>query len=358
MAYLHDAPPNAALPNLPPHSPLNSTPQLPADTPPDVTRNMPPCPTVHLDSSAVQAQPESFPSNPATHAQSHPVPPSLLPNPPPGYLMLPIPFPVKPLFNNILNAPENIGEMRQRFFSLETPIVQSPYEHEIYWPFVGNFWVRNKVKDSTDCRTEYYWCRLFRKQDQKSAVPPELRKRKCTIRSAVGCEMKLRKRFWKDGTVEISNHGTCNAHCHSLDDMDQIKRNSGVRLAIGNEIGKGYKPTEVKRVLLKNQDILTAAGGQCITIKDCHNAALVHNKESKEQLPPRKEDNQPGVRENMQEDEPMIGQILQEHTPREAEALDKMSIEVQPQASAELTASSLRKVSKGGSNSEAIDQTS
>lgn len=118
--------------------------------------------------------------------------------------------------------------------------------------------------------------------------------------------MKLRKRFWKDGTVEISNHGTCVHHCHSMDEMDQIKRNSAVRLAIGNEIGKGYKPTEVKRVLLNNPEILGAAGGQSITIKDCHNAALVFNKENKEQATGKGDDEIEPQEETRDEDGPVL----------------------------------------------------
>ncbi|EAS29711.2 uncharacterized protein CIMG_08457 [Coccidioides immitis RS] len=319
MTYPHRAPAHPP-PSLPPHP----HPNPPHHAPPKITSAIPP----PQGPSPVYHHPTNLNHTPAMHVQAHPpnVHPTPPPNPPPGYLMLPIPFPVRPLFNNILNAPDNIGEMRRRFFLLGTPIIQSHYEHEIYWPFMDNFWVRNKVKDSADCRTEYYWCRLFRKQDQKSAVPPELRKRKCSIRSAVGCEMKLRKRFWRDGTVEISNHGTCNQHCHSMDEMDQIKRNSAVRLAIGNEIGKGYRPTEVKRVLLQNREILTAAGGQCITIKDCHNAALVHNKEQKENQTSAKGDDQPEVQENIQDDdEPMLGSVLEDNSRVGPEATKEQS---------------------------------
>ncbi|WEW59478.1 hypothetical protein PRK78_004952 [Emydomyces testavorans] len=173
---------------------------------------------------------------------------------------------------------------------------------------------------------------------RRSSIPPERRKRKCTVRSAVGCEMKLRKRFWKDGTVEISNHGTCSQHCHSMDEMDQIKRNSAVRLAIGNEIGKGYRPTEVKRVLLKNQEILAAAGGQSITIKDCHNAALTFGKESKEHSPSSKGAEQPESHESLQDDdEPMLGAMLQAHNQQEAETSEKQDFEPSTQVQAQET---------------------
>lgn len=166
MAYPHNAPSNAPPSHLPPSQP-------PTNPPPSMIASIPANPPAPQAHHPIHHHPPSLPPHPSPHAypnyppMPHNYPPS---GPPPGYLMLPIPFPVKPLFNNILNAPDNIGEMRRRFFLLETPIIQSHYEHEIYWPFMDNFWVRNKVKDSADCRTEYYWCRLFRKQDQRSVV--------------------------------------------------------------------------------------------------------------------------------------------------------------------------------------------
>lgn len=129
--------------------------------------------------------------------------------------------------------------------------------------------------------------------------------------------MKLRKRFFNDGSVEIIRQGDCRAHCHSLDEMDRTKRNSAVRLATSAEIGKGYKIQEVRRVLTRDPKFVADVGGQYMETKDYHNAARPFKENNKDnsvgnedteaqepepQEPPQeRQDNSHAVEERLQE---------------------------------------------------------
>ena len=88
--------------------------------------------------------------------------------------------------------------------------------------------------------------------------------------------------------IEITRHGDCETHNHDQSSMDIIKRNLAVRNLAGNEVGKGYRASEVARnmkgvVRPQNRAILNAAGGQYLSLLDCHNAGAVHKAQFKDE---------------------------------------------------------------------------
>jgi len=101
----------------------------------------------------------------------------------------PTPLPVS---GGLLSLPPELTAWRTRLFTLSAPIYITRDQLNQYWPYVDNYWVRNKrskpLKDGS--YTEYWWCRLHSKEDHLPTTKQRQRMR--SARTAVACEMKLK----------------------------------------------------------------------------------------------------------------------------------------------------------------------
>jgi hypothetical protein len=116
----------------------------------------------------------------------------------------------------------------------------SPEQHATYWPYVNNIWSRNgkeRVAKTLGTTTNYYWCRLWRKELAKKQGHNERGK---TLRIPLFCGMKLKDVDNATGWHAISIHGDCVEHCHTLAVSDEIKRNSALKTVAGAEVANGY----------------------------------------------------------------------------------------------------------------------
>jgi hypothetical protein len=98
--------------------------------------------------------------------------------------------------------------------------------------------------------------------------------------------MKLKKTFWESsipskGYVQIEllrdKKSPCYEHNHTLEHLDIVKRNSAIKAVAGEEVGKGYRASEVKRNMTgtireTHKVILEQAGGKHLNLLDIHNA--------------------------------------------------------------------------------------
>ena len=102
------------------------------------------------------------------------------------------------------------------------------------------------------------------------------RQRNRSCRTAVGCPAKLKVVFYGESRVEVSRQGS-RLHNHDLQEIDAVKCNTAVRELAASEVAKGYKPSHVHRNLRgitceTNCQVLEAAGGFNLALKDVHNA--------------------------------------------------------------------------------------
>ena len=194
------------------------------------------------------------------------------------------------LKSTILKVPPQLARTREAVFSLHAGqgvITWTPAQWEQLWPFVDNIWVRNKERPMTKNFTQvsYYWCRLYKNFESAGTG-----QRSRQLRSSPPCGMKLKvmKKFSSADTSQLESvdlllHNDdkkpCFAHNHSLDYSDSVKINSHIMDAAGEQVGLGYEPAHIHRVLTGvkwtvNLEALKAAGDIHLSLKDVHNAGI------------------------------------------------------------------------------------
>ena len=178
------------------------------------------------------------------------------------------------------SIPKDIKAIRHRLFNLENDaITLSITDWNTYFPWVDNFWVRNKpapkhmTADGT--RTAYYWCRFHSKKDHEPKRSGTS-KRNRSSRDAIGCEMKLKAVFHGEDFVEVFRHGDCREHIHTMEEADRNKKHSAIRQLAAQETTHGYKTSEVSanlRAIHRPEDRkkLHEAGAHWLNLKDVHN---------------------------------------------------------------------------------------
>ncbi|RHZ50986.1 uncharacterized protein CDV56_103685 [Aspergillus thermomutatus] len=174
--------------------------------------------------------------------------------------------------SSLLDLPFNIQKLRAQFFALDAPLTMTLSEFHASWRFLDNMYVKNQTRRTETRITEYYWCRLWRKTAHQSRVAPEERKRKRTIREAVGCPCRV-KAVTEGAMITFSR--LAGGHNHEYSALE-YKVTSGVRELAAKEVSKGYKPSEIAQILKSkgngNAETLLAAGGSGLKLKDIRNA--------------------------------------------------------------------------------------
>jgi hypothetical protein len=179
--------------------------------------------------------------------------------------------------STLLTLPPDLINMRSQFFSPDAPITLTRVEFDKLWPYMDNIYtISNRgslTKNGT--HSDYYKCRFFRTNDY-TPVDIAKRQRNRSCRTAIGCPARLKVVFYGESSVEVSRQGL-ELHNHDLREVDAAKRNSAIRQLAADEVAKGYKPSHVHRNIRgakceANREILEAAGGFNLGLKDVHNA--------------------------------------------------------------------------------------
>lgn len=190
-------------------------------------------------------------------------------------------------FTLIKNS-SHIEAIRRHLFSLDTPLVWSEAEWDMYFPYINNFWVHNQTSKPIrkGIVTVYWYCRFWRGAVDFAGTGKRAKKirdvSKCT------CIMKVVKQLNAIGGVESMTLSLGRGqHNHDQDFADRTKLNDGVNQSIRAEVEKGYTPAEVHRNAQGthrevNAAALKAAGGSALTLQGVYNAGkdyLRHNKD-------------------------------------------------------------------------------
>lgn len=174
-------------------------------------------------------------------------------------------------------APPNIARVRQLMFEVRDPIELSLEEFDKYWPYVDNVWLKKRSYSNVSSSTSTYRCRLCRLRVRPSrAGPPEEGKksRNHPVRERGNCKMQVK-------VVRVEGAHSCvtitqtpssgHNHTHELDNIDKIKRNSGIMELARKESVKGYLPSSIFAKFTEEPDKLLATGGKYFTAWDVRN---------------------------------------------------------------------------------------
>ena len=169
------------------------------------------------------------------------------------------------------------------------------------WPWIDNLW--SMQGGNFRGKTYYSYIlkyRFWRAQQIKSRCKGERERsiRKvdkgeecrtiCTVRFFLpdGEDLRTYHGEWRRApvdyvTVSRTKESLGIDHNHALEDLDDFKRNSGLRSAAGVQVAKNYAPSVVARNLRADTDEvakkqLLDAGGAAISLLDVHNAARAH----------------------------------------------------------------------------------
>ena len=186
--------------------------------------------------------------------------------------------PLKTL-STLIRMPPTLRAVREQIFRAED-LTWTAQEFDTHWPFVDNFWVLNQTRPRTRTGTQalYWYCRIWKKPAEQSRSHGHRNKR---LRVAEPCSMRLKmlKQYEDDvlQMVSIKRHGACLEHNHTLEYLDAIKINDGVKSAVGGEVSRGYRVADINRNLQgvrfeENREALLEAGGQHVNLKAIHNA--------------------------------------------------------------------------------------
>lgn len=172
----------------------------------------------------------------------------------------------------LINAPPNLGSMRQQLFDLTASVTLTSAEFEVYWPYIDNVYslktTRVLVKEGRAV-SRIYECR-FRRPTHISRALADQNASKRTKREGETCQMRVRS-IYKGGIYTISRMEADTGHTHPLAQSDATKRNSALRNVAAIEGSKGYSPATVTNALRgmgreEGRIALEEAGGRYIYI--------------------------------------------------------------------------------------------
>lgn len=180
---------------------------------------------------------------------------------------------------SLFNNPSNLARIRRVLFECRDPIEISLEEFETYWPFIDNFWVKQRSNASREglCTTDYYMCRLRRPTHRPSEtrpLPEGKRPRKKRSREGGICNFQIKVvRFEGAYTTVIiaRTPGSSSLHSHDIDYIDRVKRNSGLMEYARKESVKGYLPSSIYAKFREEPEKLHEAGGRFLTVTDVRN---------------------------------------------------------------------------------------
>ncbi|KAF2795037.1 hypothetical protein K505DRAFT_18760 [Melanomma pulvis-pyrius CBS 109.77] len=230
----------------------------------------PPFPALPRASSPVQASADPAAlvnaSTPAADPPQHHAPPSK-----------PTPAPSSVGLSPLNSLPTDIATHRALLFALDTPVQLTPAVWDRFWPYIDNVWCLHQKPHpapSTGVAKVYGGCRLNRKTN---FPPPVLHdnSRPRQRREGGTCKAKFRLTIHPDGRRMVERTGE--AHSHTLDYIDSVKRNTGVRALVLDDFFKSWEAGGILAFLRDTsaqdatKDILRDAGGLYLSRQEVQN---------------------------------------------------------------------------------------
>lgn len=121
------------------------------------------------------------------------------------------------------------------------------------------------------------------RKEQRPTQGKSIRNKDIRLVNPCGMKLKMTKYYISPYTDQISfytmeRQGDCQAHNHTLDFMDSVKRNQRIEAVTGAEVANGYTVSVVAKSLQSHHRedggaALLAAGGRYLTRKDVSNAS-------------------------------------------------------------------------------------
>jgi hypothetical protein len=173
--------------------------------------------------------------------------------------------------------PPDIALHRALLFALDTPVQLTPQVWEKFWPYIDNVWcVHQKPQGPhpSGISKIYGGCRLIRKTN---FPPPPIHEnsRPRQRREGGTCKAKFRLTIYPDGKRQVERTGE--AHSHTLEHIDSIKRNSGVRKLVLDDFFKSWEAGGILAYLrdtahqADGRDLLKEAGGLYLSRQEVQN---------------------------------------------------------------------------------------
>ncbi|KAF2497059.1 hypothetical protein BU16DRAFT_560372 [Lophium mytilinum] len=173
--------------------------------------------------------------------------------------------------------PQDIALHRALLFALDTPVQLTPQVWEKFWPYIDNVWcVHQKPQGPhpSGISKVYGGCRLIRKTN---FPPPPIHEnsRPRQRREGGTCKAKFRLTIYPDGKRQVERTGE--AHSHTLEHIDSIKRNSGVRKLVLDDFFKSWEAGGILAYLRDTahqpdgRDLLKEAGGLYLSRQEVQN---------------------------------------------------------------------------------------
>ncbi|KAF2816405.1 uncharacterized protein BDZ99DRAFT_135581 [Mytilinidion resinicola] len=173
--------------------------------------------------------------------------------------------------------PQDIALHRALLFALDTPVQLTPQVWEKFWPYIDNVWcVHQKPQGPhpSGISKVYGGCRLIRKTN---FPPPPIHEnsRPRQRREGGTCKAKFRLTIYPDGKRQVERTGE--PHSHTLEHIDSIKRNSGVRKLVLDDFFKSWEAGGILAYLrdtahqADGRDLLKEAGGLYLSRQEVQN---------------------------------------------------------------------------------------
>ncbi|KAF2473551.1 uncharacterized protein BDR25DRAFT_123822 [Lindgomyces ingoldianus] len=176
------------------------------------------------------------------------------------------------------NIPTDIATHRALLFALDTPVQLTPAVWDRFWPYIDNVWcVHQKPhpSSSTGIAKIYGGCRLNRKTNFPPPVIHE-HSRPRQRREGGTCKAKFRLTLYPDGRRVVERMGE--GHSHTLEHIDSIKRNTGVRNLVLDDFFKSWEAGGILAFLRDTsaagdpeKDALKDAGGLYLSRQEVQN---------------------------------------------------------------------------------------
>ncbi|KAK2760361.1 2,5-diamino-6-(ribosylamino)-4(3H)-pyrimidinone 5'-phosphate reductase [Arachnomyces sp. PD_36] len=174
------------------------------------------------------------------------------------------------------NVPPNIARIRQLMFEVRDPIELTVEEFDTFWPWVDNVWLKKRSYSGVSSSTSNYRCRLCRSRVRppRAELAEGKKPRVRTARERGDCKMQIKVVHVEGPSPSVTITQTANSgrnHNHDLDNLDKIKRNSGIMELARKESVKGYLPSSIYAKFTEEPDRLLATGGKFFTAWDVRN---------------------------------------------------------------------------------------
>lgn len=190
-----------------------------------------------------------------------------------------------PPISILLSLPPHLALVRQQAFDLPTSFSWTADEYRLYWLFVDNLLVHNHTNSKTKKNSEksYWYCRLWKNDADQKSDSHGRRAKRMRLTDPCPAVLIVIKQYDEANQLalislarRVQKSETSDEHNHTLQDVNDIKINSALKLTAGSEVAKGYRPAVIKQNM---QSIKFEGKLEVLKIADgaSFNLLIVHN---------------------------------------------------------------------------------